>query len=241
MAERRKRAELRARVSRDNLDFLERYAAARHLTAAKIIDLSLSRLRAEESVEQTAESARPSPAVSSEVRAKFDRLAAVDFASITRRDGPCEHGPCHRASRLSGDEHGPRHDARGMPTGERRPRHRAPGGRFGARLARHGDGELPANEHGQVPRKERSRARGNRLRGDSLRLVAGDRSQPDRLKRRLTAGKGLPCDLDRRPVVSSRLYLPRSERAHVDQEPQDRSRASTGRGFSPDGKAHIGG
>lgn len=46
MATPRNKAELKVRLSRENLDFLERYAAAKHLTAAKIIDLSLSRLRA---------------------------------------------------------------------------------------------------------------------------------------------------------------------------------------------------
>ncbi len=83
MAERRKNAELRVRVSRDNLDFLKRYAAARHLTAAKIVDLCVSRRREEESVEHSAESARPSPAVSGEVRAKFDRLA-MEWRSAIR-------------------------------------------------------------------------------------------------------------------------------------------------------------
>ncbi len=51
MAEQTK-TELRVRLSRQNLAFLEHYAAARHLTAAKIIDLSLSRLRESEDAEE---------------------------------------------------------------------------------------------------------------------------------------------------------------------------------------------
>ncbi len=39
MSEPKKQTELKVRLSRENLDFLEHYAAARHLTAAKIIDL----------------------------------------------------------------------------------------------------------------------------------------------------------------------------------------------------------
>ena len=76
MAESRKKSELKVRLSRENLDFLERYSAARHLTAAKIIDLSLSRLREEEGAEDSAGSrSGASIAVSDESRAKFDRLA----------------------------------------------------------------------------------------------------------------------------------------------------------------------
>ena len=58
MGERKKKIELKVRLSRENLDFLERYAAARHLTAAKIIDLSLSRLREEEAAEAPTASRR---------------------------------------------------------------------------------------------------------------------------------------------------------------------------------------
>ncbi len=73
MAERKQKTELKVRLSRENLDFLERYAAARHLTAAKIIDLSLSRLREEEAPSTGSEGA--SLAVSEEARARFNRLA----------------------------------------------------------------------------------------------------------------------------------------------------------------------
>ncbi len=73
MASPMEKAELKVRLSRENLDFLERYAAARHLTAAKIIELSLSRLRDEE-VEKLA-AGPASASVSQEARARFDRLA----------------------------------------------------------------------------------------------------------------------------------------------------------------------
>ncbi len=75
MGELRRQAEIRVRLSQENLDFLERCAAARHLTAAKVIDLSLNRLREEESG-SPAVSEAPLETVTNETRAKFDRLAA---------------------------------------------------------------------------------------------------------------------------------------------------------------------
>ncbi len=75
MSERRRKGELRVRLSLENLDFLERYAAARHLTAAKIIDQSLNRLREAEAAEESAKPSALSHAISAEARAKFDRLA----------------------------------------------------------------------------------------------------------------------------------------------------------------------
>ncbi len=72
------KVELKVRLSRENLDFLERYAAARHLTAAKIIELSLRRLR-EEETERTPAGSAP---VSHEARARFDRLAEEWRAAV---------------------------------------------------------------------------------------------------------------------------------------------------------------
>ncbi len=80
MAEPMEKTELKIRLSRENLDFLERYAAARHLTAAKIIELSLRRLRDEEAEKALAES--ESIPVSQEARAKFDRLAEEWRAAV---------------------------------------------------------------------------------------------------------------------------------------------------------------
>lgn len=64
--------ELRVRLSPANLEFLERFAATRHLTAANVIELSLKLLREGEDREGRA---RPMGTVSKEARAKFDRLA----------------------------------------------------------------------------------------------------------------------------------------------------------------------
>ncbi len=73
------KTELKVRLSRENLDFLERYAAARHLTAAKIIELSLSRLRIEEEKSPAGSASAP---VSKEARARFDRLAEEWRAAV---------------------------------------------------------------------------------------------------------------------------------------------------------------
>ncbi len=68
-------AEVRVRLSRANVEFLKHYASARHLTAAKVIELSLNRLRAEEAAGD-AEASKGAPgAVSAQARARFDRLA----------------------------------------------------------------------------------------------------------------------------------------------------------------------
>ncbi len=45
-----------------------------------------------------------------------------------------------------------------MPVAERHPRRRDLEGLPGKRLGWHGDGELPAGEHGRVPQMERSSA-----------------------------------------------------------------------------------
>ncbi len=69
------KAELKVRLSSENLDFVEQYAAARRLTAAKVIDLSLSHLR-EKEMPTLRRGAESNPyQVPDDVRASFDKLA----------------------------------------------------------------------------------------------------------------------------------------------------------------------